>query len=215
MLISLWRWLRKCIPISSRGKDLPKGRRPSFRLKLEALEDRTLPAPLVDGILPPLPVAAISAHLPPPPPQPIAIPTSGDLGGLQPIDSEPTSTAGSPMPMMVMENSPNSVIDLDPVFSDMSGLHPEDGLRLSLLGNTNPGLVKTDLSGGELTLAYTPAKSGSATITVGATDADGVCARENILVTVLPLPPTDLGVWLPTTATGQKMSIMPSTSRFA
>jgi hypothetical protein len=94
------------------------------------------------------------------------------------------------MDVTVMENSPKSVIDLLPIFEQMSGIQPDDGLQLSLLGNTNPGLVATSLSEGELSLTYTPSKCGTATIIVGATDADGVSVRENILVTVLPLPIT-------------------------
>jgi hypothetical protein len=94
------------------------------------------------------------------------------------------------MRVTVMQNSPPSVIDLGPLFAQLCGAHPADGLQISLLGNTNPGLVKTDLSEGELTLTYTPSRCGTATITVGATDADGACLRETILVTVLPLPTT-------------------------
>jgi len=38
----------------------------------------------------------------------------------------------------------------------MSALHPENGLKLSIMGNTNPGLVQTDLSKAALTLTYAP-----------------------------------------------------------
>jgi hypothetical protein len=68
----------------------------------------------------------------------------------------------------------------------MSGLHPEDGLDLSILGNTNPELVGTDLSAGALTLTYTPGVYGTATISVGATDADGVSVQQTFQVTVRP-----------------------------
>jgi hypothetical protein len=91
------------------------------------------------------------------------------------------------MRVTVKQNSPATVIDLGPVFRSMSGLHPEDGLQLSLLGNSNARLVKTDLSGAELTLTYARGHCGTATITVAATDADGVSMREAVLVTVLPL----------------------------
>jgi hypothetical protein len=97
------------------------------------------------------------------------------------------------MDVTVNENSPKTVIDLGFVFAQMSGIQHDDGLQMSLLGNTNPALVKTDLSEEELTLTYTPSKCGTATVSVGATDADGVSVRENILVTVLPLSPTNTG----------------------
>jgi hypothetical protein len=97
------------------------------------------------------------------------------------------------MQVTVRENSPKTVIDLGPIFTQISGVQPDDGLQLSLLGNTNPGLVQTSLSEGELTLAYTRSKCGTATICVSATDADGVSVRENILVTVLPLSVTSAG----------------------
>jgi hypothetical protein len=97
------------------------------------------------------------------------------------------------MQVTVMENSPKTVIDLDPVFAQMSGIQHEDGLQMSLLGNTNPGLVKSNLSEGELALTYSPSKCGKASITVSATDVAGVSMKEIILVTVLPLPATNTG----------------------
>jgi hypothetical protein len=94
------------------------------------------------------------------------------------------------MRLTLAENSPASVIELGAVFAAMSDIHPKDGLHLSILGNTNSGLVTTDLSGADLTLTYVRGKNGTATITVGATDADGVSVREIILVTIRPLVPT-------------------------
>jgi hypothetical protein len=98
------------------------------------------------------------------------------------------SAAANQMRVTVLQSAPASVIDLDPLFAGRSGVHPADGLQMALVGNTNPGLVTSDLSEGELTLTYTPSQCGRATITVGATDAGGACVREAILVTVLPLP---------------------------
>ena len=201
MLISLWRRMRKCDPTSFQGNHRPKGRCLSFRPQIDALEDRMLPAPLTYGILQLTPVRTISAAVAPPLPQPRGIAASGALSGLQPIGSQRTE-AGVGIQVTVRENSPKTVIDLDLVFAQMSGIQPMDGLQLSLLGNTNPGLVNTNLSEGELTLTYTPWKCGTATIIVGATDADGVCVRENILVTVLPLTPTNGGGAMPVTVTG-------------
>jgi hypothetical protein len=110
------------------------------------------------------------------------------VSGLPAVGSQPGSVVANLMKVTVMENAPKTVIDLGPIFAQLSGVHAEDGLQLSLLGNTNPGLVKAALSEGELTFTYAPSRCGTATITVGATDADCVSVRENILVTVLPLP---------------------------
>lgn len=177
MLRSLWRRLRQMSPLSSPGGDHPKGRQLSFRPTLEALEDRTLPAPLFHGIIPPARHGTTSAVVAPPPPPPVAM-------------AAPGSGAANQMRVTVMKNSPATIIDLCPLFAQLSGAHSIDGLQISLLGNTNPGLVKPELSEGELTLTYTPSRCGTATITVGARDTDGECVRENILVTVVPFPTT-------------------------
>ena len=55
------------------------------------------------------------------------------------------------------------------------------------LSNPVKGSVRASLSRTQLTLCYTPGRFGTATITVGATDADGVSVRETVLVTVLPV----------------------------
>jgi hypothetical protein len=193
MLISLWRRMRKSDPTSFRGNELPIGRHPSFRPQFEALEDRMVPARLTYGVLPLTGAGTISAALAPRPPQTKGIAASGALSYLQPIGSHLPGSSVNEMQVTVRENSPATVIDLGLVFAEMSGIQHEDGLQMSLLGNTNPGLVKTDLSEGELGLTYTPSKTGKATIIVGATDADGVSVREDILVTVLPLPPANTG----------------------
>lgn len=197
MLIWLWRRLQKSDLTSSQGKVLSKSRRPSFRPELESLEDRTLPAPLVYGMLLP---------------RPAALAVSGTGSDQQPIRSLPASVSANQMNVTVGENSTKSVIDLCPLFAQSSGVRPEDGVQLSLLGNTNPALVKPELSEGELTLTYAPSRYGTATITVGAITADGSCMRENILVTVLPPPPTNFGVSSLIPA-GERISISPNTSR--
>ena len=190
MHISLWRRMWKTDPSSIRGNQLPKGRCPSFHPQLEALEDRRVPAPLRYGVLPLNPPGSnphASAH------SLLRQENSGEsgaLGGLQPIGSQSAGAGVGEMDVTVKENSPETVIDLGYVFAQMSGIQHDDGLQMSLLGNTNPGLVSTDLSEDELSLTYTPSKCGTATISVGATDADGVSVRENILVTVLPVPST-------------------------
>jgi hypothetical protein len=119
-------------------------------------------------------------------PQQMQVLVPGAVRGLW-QGSAPSSARTNEITVTVTENSPGTVIDLGPVFSAMPGIHPEDGLRLSILGNTNGSLVRTDLSGAALTLTYARGQCGTATITVGATDADGVSVQETIIVTVLPL----------------------------
>jgi hypothetical protein len=112
----------------------------------------------------------------------------GAASGLRQVSG--TSPGGTnPIRVTVNENSPETVIDLGAVFGTRSGIHPEEGLHLSMLGNTNAGLVNPDLSEATLTLTFARGKCGTATVTVAATDADGVSVRETILVTVRPLKP--------------------------
>jgi hypothetical protein len=87
----------------------------------------------------------------------------------------------------VDQNASETVIDLGAIFGAMSNLRAGDGLRLSVLSNTNSGLVRTDLSEAALILTYVRGKCGTATIVVSGTDADGVSAQLTILVTVRPL----------------------------
>jgi hypothetical protein len=114
------------------------------------------------------------------------------VSGLQPITSKlPVGTI--PIRVRVTENAPATVIDLSAAFGAMTGIQHQDGLQLRLLGNTNSGLVNTDLSESVLTLTYSRGKWGTATITVAATDADGVSVKITIQVTVSPLQPAPSG----------------------
>jgi hypothetical protein len=99
----------------------------------------------------------------------------------------------TPLHVTVSQNAASTVLDLGPAFAAMPGLQHQAGLHLAVLGNTNARLVTPDLSGSALTLTYTRGLVGTATLTVNATDADGVCAQQTVVVTVLPLRPV-LGV---------------------
>jgi hypothetical protein len=169
MCLSLWRRLRNRNPGFSGRKCLPGGQRPSYRPQLDPLEDRLLPVLGVVGV-------------------PVIASVPGVLSGLHHRRTKPAS-GSKPIEVTVAENSPESVIHLGAVFGAMNGIQHAGGLQLSLLGNTKPGLVTTDLSDMDLTLTYTPGHCGTATITVGATDANDVFVKVSILVTVRPLKP--------------------------
>jgi hypothetical protein len=159
----------------------------SRRPRLETLEDRMMPA-VVGGVLPIAPLLSASS------------PATTKSGGATPIY------------VTVAENSPPTTIDLGAAYSTVSGLQHGDGLKFSILGNTNPGLVKTSLSEAALTLTYAAGKSGTATITVCATDADGVSVKRTILVTVQPLSPTTV-VSVSPAPPGRLVPLLPGTSR--
>jgi hypothetical protein len=109
--------------------------------------------------------------------------------GLQPLTCNPTG-ATNPIQVRVAENAPPTVLDLSGALGKMPGIQHKRGLRLRLLGNTNSGLVQTDLCETVLTLTYSRGKSGAATITVAATDAHGVSVKMTVQVTVAALKAT-------------------------
>ena len=193
MFIPLWRRLWSRGPGLSRDNRRRAGQPIAYRPRLEPLEDRLLPA-----LWAPVGEFTATTHIA----GAMAPAAPGAVNAPQQVNYKPPRVA-DPISVTVVENSPKSVLDLGAVFRAMSGIRPEDGLQLSLLGNTNSGLVRTDLSEAELTLSYTPGRCGKATITVGATDADGVSVQENVFVTVLPLQTSGTGGALPT-PTGAK-----------
>jgi len=73
--------------------------------------------------------------------------------------------------VIVDEDAADSVLDLSDTFGDPD--MPGDVLSLTVAGNTDPGLVDTDLDGTVLTLSYAPGQHGSADVTIRATDLDG------------------------------------------
>jgi hypothetical protein len=121
----------------------------------------------------------------------------GGLQALAPPDagSVPQQTAGrppggtTPICVTVAPNSAETVIDLGPVFAALPGIQHQDGLQLAILGNTNSRLVTAELSEAALSLTYTRGQCGTATITVAATDADGVSVQQTVVVMICPLSP--------------------------
>ncbi|MDP6544682.1 MAG: lamin tail domain-containing protein, partial [Phycisphaerae bacterium] len=111
----------------------------------------------------------------------------------------PGATSGFSMPPVVItpvddvgvdEDSPPSVRDVSATFDDPD---PGDTLTLSVSGNTNPGLVTTDLTAGILTLSYVADVNGTASIAVRATDQLGAWTEDTFTVTVASIndaPPT-------------------------
>jgi hypothetical protein len=168
MFSSIWRRLWNQGPVPAECKARHSARHLSFRPRLEPLEDRLAPAAMRSGLF------AIEM-------------LSGSVHALPQSVSKRTGTA--PISVVVASNSSETVINLGPVFAAVNGLEHGDGLTLSILGNTNSQLVHADLSEASLTLTYTRGRSGKATITVCATDADGVSVQKTILVTVRSTSP--------------------------
>jgi hypothetical protein len=166
MFISLCRRLWNRNAIRSGGKCPRGGRHLSCRPRLEPLEDRMPPAGWDGGGLAFAPVPA-------------------PAGGLPQTGGKPLAGT-APIRVTVDQGSGETVLDLGVAFAAVGGLQHGDGLKLSILGNTNSGLVKTDLSEAALTLTYARGKHGTATITVCATDRDGVSVKQTVQVTVRP-----------------------------
>jgi hypothetical protein len=181
MFVSLWRILRDTNPDTPAGRSRPASRRPSAKPCLELLEDRMVPAPL-SGWVDPVGAGGLT-----PGAGQVGMTPPSAVSGLQPISYQPPGAIDQ-MVVTVVQNSPTTVINLRTFFGAMGGGQHDGGPRPAVLGNTNSGLVSTDLSGAQLTLSYAPGKCGEAIITVVGTYADGVSVQGQILVTVLPGP---------------------------
>jgi hypothetical protein len=165
MFIALCRRLWDRNPSPAGNSHPRRGRHLSCRPRLEPLEDRTLPSVSGGGFA--------------------VAPLPASLRGLPQPGGKPQAGA-APIRVTVDQNSSETVIDLGAVFAKVGGLQHADGLKLAILGNTNSRLVRTDLSEAALTLTYAHGKNGKATITVCATDADGVSVKQTVVVTVRP-----------------------------
>ncbi|MDP6636788.1 MAG: CotH kinase family protein, partial [Phycisphaerae bacterium] len=103
---------------------------------------------------------------------------------VDPVNDVPTVT--DPVAdVSVFENDSDTVVGASAVFSDADA---GDTLTLSIEGNTNPDLVTVSLNVDELTLSYAADQSGSADITIRATDsgAPGLWVEDTFTVTVHP-----------------------------
>ncbi|MFZ1387715.1 MAG: cadherin-like domain-containing protein, partial [Thiolinea sp.] len=108
-------------------------------------------------------------------------------------DPSPPLVAKPIDPVTVNENAPATSLELKAVFTD-----PDNkALTLSIVSNTNSALVTPSLNGTLLSLAYAPNQTGSATITIRATAADGEIVETSFTVTVNPNSTTAIPIFNP------------------
>jgi hypothetical protein len=95
---------------------------------------------------------------------------------------------------VVNEDAADTTINLFNAFDDVED--PDSALDYTIVGNTNPALFgAVTLISPNLILSYAPNASGTSTITIRATDTEGLFSQTSFLVTVLPvndLPQIDL-----------------------
>jgi hypothetical protein len=92
-------------------------------------------------------------------------------------------TVAAPVPDQTRPaNAPAFPLDVSTNFTDLQ--QGGVGLTYTVTGNTNPALVTAGFAGG--TLTPVAGQSGTATITVTATDAGGLAVADTFTVTVLP-----------------------------
>jgi hypothetical protein len=89
----------------------------------------------------------------------------------------------------VTVNTASLVVAVANTFTDNGGVA---NLTFSITGNTNAALVTgTSFNGTNLTLSFAPALTGTANITVRATDSQGLFAEDQFIVTVTSAPPAN------------------------
>ena len=116
-----------------------------------------------------------------------------------------TLTAGAPLvlfkaPPRATGEAPRAELgtDGDALRIDLSGLFAaSDGGALTYMARSgDPGLVSVHIAGSVLTVTSTPdGAEGTATVTVTATDADGLSATRTFAVTVEPMPGSLMRGW--------------------
>jgi hypothetical protein len=154
-----------------------KGTGQSSRPRLEPLENRWLPAPLVGSL-----ASALRGNV---------LAAVGHVGLIRP-EIAPAgrgrTTAAGPMQVEVTVpmNSGSSVYDLSQVLAGWEGWGYRNPPRISVVRNTNQAVVTTRLTDTDLRLSYAAGKSGTARVTVGLTDAAGVSTQVVFDITVEP-----------------------------
>ncbi len=154
-------------------KSAPAGPR-SYRPSLDALEDRAIPGVL--GRAGPL--------VPPPLGLPVApaAPEATNFAPARAATTAPDQAVSAPI------NSPAITLDLSSLLARSGGVNAAlaPGLKIDIVGNSNPKLVTARLSDDDLVLTFAPGQRGTAKVTVSATDAAGAAVQVTFVITVGP-----------------------------
>ncbi|WP_019503949.1 peptidylprolyl isomerase [Pleurocapsa sp. PCC 7319] len=114
-----------------------------------------------------------------------------DLAPLDAIANLPVYNASNVQPAftdlpLIVEDPTNPIVNNDDNlvrYSDISVIQLDE-LEFEILSNSNPDLVNVTINEGELVLDYAPNQSGTAEITLQATDLLGDAVEDTFLVTV-------------------------------
>jgi hypothetical protein len=98
--------------------------------------------------------------------------------------SPDTPTASTPAPISVDEDAITSTVDLSTIFSDVDIASDSESLTFTVENNDNEALLEASITGSILSLDYLDDANGSATITVRATDDEGLYAETTFDTTV-------------------------------
>jgi len=105
---------------------------------------------------------------------------------INPVNDAPTTVGISNV--TVLEDAPNSNIDLNAAFNDSD--NPDNELTYSIVSNTNNGLFSSttiNLATGQLSLDYAADNNGSSQITIRAIDPSGASVDTLFTVNVTPV----------------------------
>lgn len=124
--------------------------------------------------------------------------TDGDLAPVDAIASLPiidvssTNSAFTDLPV-ITDNLENPGVDTDANLARYSkiSIEQQDELKFEVLGNSNPDLLGVSVDKGKLALDYIEGQSGTAEISVKATDLLGDSIEDTFVVTVEDLATTE------------------------
>ena len=105
------------------------------------------------------------------------------IANLPTTDFSEVSSAFSNLPVIVEEGETSIDGDNLVILNDVSLLQ-EDELEFAIIENSNPELVEANISEGELSLNYAPNSSGTARITLQATNLLGDTVEDRFIVAV-------------------------------